>query len=248
VTSAINYLSINENFPVAGQDNDTQVFRDNFDTIKTSLRVAGEEVTALQNTSARLDSDNDFGLNVVQNAVLQNVREQKWDGGVASVSPTTIDFQNGSYQIYSLNADINMDLLNFPGDDSIVPAADSLVGVGRVTLELYSDSTGTAITAGSFTVDDSYVITTEGDTDFTLIGADDNTVGTVFTATGAGTGTGTATLVRILGFQTSGTTVIKTDSAFPSQIVIDSSTDPIFIEIWRHTTETIYMRYLGKFN
>lgn len=38
-----------------------------------------------------------------------------------------------------------------------------------------------------------YTITTVGDTDFTLVGAADNNVGTVFTATGAGTGTGTAT-------------------------------------------------------
>ena len=31
--SDINYLNINENFPVAGEDNDTQVFRSNFNTI-----------------------------------------------------------------------------------------------------------------------------------------------------------------------------------------------------------------------
>lgn len=49
------------------------------------------------------------------------------------------------------------------------------------------------VTAGSFVVDDSYTITTVGDTDFTLIGASANTIGIVFTATGVGTGTGTAT-------------------------------------------------------
>ena len=38
-----------------------------------------------------------------------------------------------------------------------------------------------------------YQITTVGDTDFTAIGAANNTVGTVFTSTAAGTGTGTAT-------------------------------------------------------
>ena len=38
-----------------------------------------------------------------------------------------------------------------------------------------------------------YTITTAGDTDFTLVGALDSVVGTVFTASGAGTGTGTAT-------------------------------------------------------
>lgn len=38
---------------------------------------------------------------------------------------------------------------------------------------------------------ESYFIATVGDTDFTAIGADSNTVGVYFTATGAGSGTGT---------------------------------------------------------
>lgn len=50
-----------------------------------------------------------------------------------------------------------------------------------------------AVTAGSFVVGIVYKITTSGTTDFTLIGAADSNVGTIFTATGVGTGTGTAT-------------------------------------------------------
>ena len=52
---------------------------------------------------------------------------------------------------------------------------------------------GSAQTAGAFNIGTSYTIKTTGDTNFTLIGAADNNVGTVFTATGAGAGTGTAT-------------------------------------------------------
>lgn len=48
--------------------------------------------------------------------------------------------------------------------------------------------------AGTFTVGVSYRILTVGSTNFTAIGAASNTVGVVFTATGAGTGTGTAML------------------------------------------------------
>ena len=44
--------------------------------------------------------------------------------------------------------------------------------------------------AGSLTVGRSYKIQTLGTTDFTLIGANENTIGTVFSASGAGTGTG----------------------------------------------------------
>ncbi len=49
------------------------------------------------------------------------------------------------------------------------------------------------VTAGAFVTGVSYRIVSAGDTDFISIGAADNNVGTVFTATGAGSGTGTAT-------------------------------------------------------
>jgi hypothetical protein len=55
------------------------------------------------------------------------------------------------------------------------------------------------ITAGAFVVDTEYKILTVGTTDFTLIGAADNNVGTVFTATGVGAGTGTANVGPVNG-------------------------------------------------
>ena len=50
----------------------------------------------------------------------------------------------------------------------------------------------TDVTAGAFVVGNTYRIVTAGTTDYTLIGAVDSAVGTIFTATGAGAGTGTA--------------------------------------------------------
>ena len=47
--------------------------------------------------------------------------------------------------------------------------------------------------AGTFIIGQTYTITSAGTTNFTLIGAANNNVGTVFIATGPGTGTGTAT-------------------------------------------------------
>jgi hypothetical protein len=54
------------------------------------------------------------------------------------------------------------------------------------------DADATAIAATALSTDTQYIIETVGTTDFTLIGAASNTIGVVFTATGAGTGTGTA--------------------------------------------------------
>ena len=50
------------------------------------------------------------------------------------------------------------------------------------------------VDAGEFVIGNDYVIDTIGTTDFTLIGAASNTVGLLFTATGAGSGTGTASV------------------------------------------------------
>ena len=135
--SNINYVSINENFPVAGQDNDTQVFRDNFDTIKTSLRYAKEELEVFQDSAtgaARLNQSNDFNQNVISNAVLQGNRDALFDGGNYSAATLDVTYTNGAYQIYKFAANVEINFLEFPENET--PA-----GVGKVTLELYSDST-----------------------------------------------------------------------------------------------------------
>jgi len=48
------------------------------------------------------------------------------------------------------------------------------------------------VTAGAFVVGTTYTIVSVGNTNFVAIGATSNTVGVIFTATGAGSGTGTA--------------------------------------------------------
>lgn len=48
MASTINSNNINILYPVAGQDNDTQGFRDNFRNIKNNLTTAAQEITAIQ--------------------------------------------------------------------------------------------------------------------------------------------------------------------------------------------------------
>ena len=55
---------------------------------------------------------------------------------------------------------------------------------------LYGTTTVTTTNAGSFVTGTYYAISSAGNTDFTAIGSADNSVGTVFKATGAGSGTG----------------------------------------------------------
>ena len=61
MTSEINTASLNENFPVAGVNNDSRGFRDNFLSIKHGLDTAASEITELQNRSGFTGSMGDVG-------------------------------------------------------------------------------------------------------------------------------------------------------------------------------------------
>ena len=143
MTSQINYSNINENFPVPGVDNDTQTFRDNFDSIKTNFRHAEDEITALQLNSAKLNTSNDYQWNLISRAITQNNIEHVKDYGnpiTASVGVAQeIDFENGSYQVIKLASDLNIVFRGFPGDPDNVDV--NKIGVGRMTVEFYSDGT-----------------------------------------------------------------------------------------------------------
>jgi hypothetical protein len=202
VTSNINFISINENFPVPGQDNDTQVFRDNFDTIKRSLRTAKDEITDLQDNSARVDESNDFNKNQLRNLVLGKASlELQNYGDIITNSTQEIDFSQGLHHVLRVGASMNLNFVGFPGDSNI-PAGELLSGMGKITLELYGD------------------------------GAVDGEDQPIF---------------RTLTFNQPNGTVVKT-TGFPSPLLtVQSSTDPILLEIYRYSSGTIFIRYLGQF-
>jgi hypothetical protein len=52
MTSAINPNNIDGAYPVAGQDNNSQGFRDNFTNTKTNFEYAASEITDLQNKAS----------------------------------------------------------------------------------------------------------------------------------------------------------------------------------------------------
>ncbi len=144
MTSNINFAAINENFPVAGQDNDTQVFRDNFDTIKTNFSEAKTEITDLQDNAARTDGDNDFLYNVVGSLTLQDAYLRKKDYGAAIVAGTQdISFKQAMYHVVKVGANTSLSFTEFPTGAVDVTG---LGQIGKATLELYSDGTTRTIT------------------------------------------------------------------------------------------------------
>ena len=81
----------------------------------------------------------------------------------------------------------------FDADYSQLISINSELGVNPFQSSNYPDAP-TLVTAGRFVVGVQYKITTIGNTDFVLIGAVNNFVGTTFIAIGPGSGTGTATV------------------------------------------------------
>jgi hypothetical protein len=193
LTSLINFAAINENFPVAGQDNDTQVFRDNFDTIKTNFSAAKSEITDLQDNAARKDEDNDFLYNVVGSLTLQDAYLRKKDYGAAIIAGTQdISFKQAMYHIVRFGANTSLSFSEFPTGAVDVTG---LGQIGKATLELYGDGTARTIT-----------------------------------------------------FITSGGAVIKKSPGFPVSVTVTSATDPVIIEVWRHSATVIFLNYLGLYS
>ena len=96
-------INIDEAFPVAGVDNESQGFRDNFDLIKTALTVANAEITDLQDTTAKINADNAFAGNQISNADLLTVTEKTVvKGQYAAGTTPNVQYLEGSYQVSSI--------------------------------------------------------------------------------------------------------------------------------------------------
>ena len=65
MTSQINFGAINASYPVAGQDNNSQGFRDNFTTIKANFVAAKTEIESIQTNGAVKNADNNFLGNTI---------------------------------------------------------------------------------------------------------------------------------------------------------------------------------------
>lgn len=102
MASNINPSAIDETFPVAGQDNNSQGFRDNFSIIKNSLATAASEITLLQNGSASLSRDNDFTGHAVSNAVYNKFYGATLVTNNVNSSSVPISISNGPYQVLTL--------------------------------------------------------------------------------------------------------------------------------------------------
>ena len=119
MTSAINPNNINGAYPVAGQDNNSQGFRDNFTNTATNFQYAADEISDLQSKAVLKQALTGTTLNnnmlgsPLSNALLSNMSEATVN--LNTVSGTTIiNYALGSYQTLTTNGAVSLGFSNFP--------------------------------------------------------------------------------------------------------------------------------------
>lgn len=159
MTSAIVTTNINALYPVAGQDNNSQGFRDNFSAIKTGLITAASELTDLQTNGARTDADNDFNGVMIENAVTNDVHGAVLNSGNVS-SGTSVDVRTAEYFTYTFTNDVVLTFSNWPS------SVDGMYT--KVMIVVTDDGTARdinfATTSGTIISNTTLPVATSGDT------------------------------------------------------------------------------------
>ena len=126
--------NISPTFPVAGQDNSSQGFRDNFSAIKQNFSQAKIEIEAMQTNKANLDASSNFTDNEVSRAKFKDTSETVYAHGSVSSGSVTLNHENGHYQTLTITADTTFAFSNFPTG-----------ALGRIILDIIVAPTSTGI-------------------------------------------------------------------------------------------------------
>lgn len=141
MASNINPNNIDGTYPVAGQDNNSQGFRDNFTNIKSNFQYAENEITDLQNNAVLKSAlsgttlDNDMGGSLITDGVVADFGLTRVALGTVS-SSTTINYASGHYQTLTTSGSVSLAFTNFP------PAGIA----GMVTVQVTVSSTAHTLT------------------------------------------------------------------------------------------------------
>jgi hypothetical protein len=146
--SNVNPNNINGAYPVAGVDNDSQGFRDNFTNIKNNFTYTAAELSDLQSKAIVKSAltgttlNNNMAGTLLSSAQIQDFRETEYDNGIISTN-VTLDHTRGHYQKVQTNGSITLAFANFPAAGT----------VGRIRLKLnVTNSAHTVILPASVTI------------------------------------------------------------------------------------------------
>ena len=208
MTSQINPNNVDGTYPVAGQPNNTQGFRDNFTNIKTNFSYAETEITDLQNNGifkaalAGTTLNNNMADNLIYAVKLQDVSYTFLQNAATSGS-IAIDYSAGQYQYISTTGSISLNFSNFPvsGAQGIIQIAVNItstaytltlpaaVSLGTTGLQGYASNVITFAATGTYQFE---FLTVDGGTTITIYDLNRPLLGSTESAVGYSTGTGGA--------------------------------------------------------
>jgi hypothetical protein len=108
--------AIDPTFPVAGQDNNSQGFRENFNNTQVGLQKTVTVITELNNTTAKLNADNNFQDNILENAEVRRLYGSVSVNG-NTPAPEFIDAREAQYFTYTIKADLALTFSQWPVSD-----------------------------------------------------------------------------------------------------------------------------------
>jgi hypothetical protein len=157
MSSNINPNNIDGTYPIAGQDNDSQGFRDNFTNTRTNFSFAAAEISDLQSKAVLKSAltgttlDNNMAGSVLSNAQLRNMSETRI--ALGSVAGTqSISYAAGPYYTLTAAGSVTLAFSNLPAagvvarwrvqitvsNISYTVTLPSAVSVGTATLQGYN--------------------------------------------------------------------------------------------------------------
>jgi len=120
MTSSINPNTIDGTYPIAGQDNNSQGFRDNFTNTKVNFTYAAQEIDDLQakvilkSALTGTTLDNDMGGSLLYDATIQDFAATRVSLGTVT-GTCTVNYASGHYQTVTIGSgSMTVAFTNFP--------------------------------------------------------------------------------------------------------------------------------------
>jgi hypothetical protein len=127
MSSNINPNNIDGAYPVAGQDNNSQGFRDNFTNIKVNFQSAEDEINDLQTKSLLKAAliggilDNNMNDNLIYAATIRDFAAPRVQlAPTGSPLTATVNYAAGHYQTLVTSASTTVEFSNFPSLNGLI--------------------------------------------------------------------------------------------------------------------------------
>ena len=151
MTSAIVSAPIDATFPIAGQDNNSQGFRDNFSYIKTGLATAAGEITSLQSNTAKTNVANNFNGVKIANAETNMLYGTVLSSGTTS-GATNIDVRDAEYFSYTFTSNITLTFSYWPVSDRFAKVRIDIKCDGSARTINFATTSGSVISDSGLTL------------------------------------------------------------------------------------------------